>query len=233
VAIFAVMYVDRAKGALNPPPYPMRFDLTINEWWANLGCVTPDGNKNNDASMTTEITWTVQGKPFGNFAVCSLDVDNSWFGKYQAEQEAKGVLKNALNIAPTLQALKPRCIAISQAINAYLNQIGVPAKPTDLERSVNGLLTLDLSGHHPRFEDIRSSYIAALSLVPKAGETVAHHWLGKFLLEDMVDAENHKIDFVTLGAMRDCMIGHADTAPCKSLHYIYLLGVLATYIAST
>jgi hypothetical protein len=231
VAIFSPMYVDGSRGELNPPPYPMRFDLTVHEWWGNLGCVTPDGKVNTDGTMTTDITWTVIGEPFGNFAVCELDVDASWFGKYVAEQTTHEKVRDSLNVAPTLEALPGRCRAISQALGHYLDRAGVPASRSDLERSVNGLLTLDLSAHHPRIDDIRSAYIDALSVVPEPGGVVSHHWLGGFLLPEMTDDANHQIDFATLGAMRDCMLGHDDAAPCRALHYIYQLGVLATYLA--
>jgi hypothetical protein len=94
---------------------------------------------------------------------------------------------------------------------------------------------LDLTAHHPRFEQIRTAYVNALSDVPPAdvpGATVSHHWLRHFILEQMMDDDNNALDFDALGAMRDCMLSHDDTAACHALHYVYQLGMLATYLST-
>jgi hypothetical protein len=223
---YVVMYVERRPdGTVYPPPYPMRFDLTIHEWWAELGCVKTDGTINPKKAST--ITWTVIGEPFGNFAVCALDIDGAWFGQYVAAQQEKEAVPDSLNIVSSLASMRPRYTQIVNSLNRYLDRVGVPAAPSDLERSILGLLDLDLDGHHPRFEDIRDAYIRALS------ETsgVHHHWLPRFITDEMVDDENHAIDFTTLGAMRDCMAAH-DTGPCRVIHYVYQLGILATYLST-
>lgn len=230
-AIYSPMYVERQfDGSYKPPPYPMRFDLVAHEIKAGLGCILPDGKKN---PAGTSITWTPVGQPFGNFAVCGLDVaDPNWFGKFQAANAAEEVVADSMNIAPAVQALKPRCQAIVVKLRAYLDGLNVPKKPTDIERSVNGLLTIDLSGHHPRFEDIRSAYIAALSTVPTPPASARHWWMYRFLLDEMIDEEQHKVDTATLMAMRDCMTAHGARGQCKSIHMIYQLGVLATYLSA-
>jgi hypothetical protein len=230
-SIYVVMYVERQlDGTLTPPAYPMRFDLVIHEMWAQLGCVKTDGEANPDA---TTVTWTVQGQPFGNFAVCKLDVDAKWFSQLQAEHAKHEAVKDSLNISPSQAALKARCQQIATAINRYMDNIGVDPAESDIERAVNALLKLDFAGHHPSFGLIRESYLNALSMAPTAETPMMRHWwMSNFLLPEKLDAQNHKIDFDTLGAMRDCMTAHDEHAPCRSMHHIYQLGVLATYLST-
>lgn len=197
----------------------------VRSYKANVYCKTPDG-----ASTGVNVSWTLIER-HGNIGIFRVTLPSGWRNNWLAAKPAGLAAANEAVVATSEATLRTNIAALRPQVKAYLDRIGVPKASNELQRTINFLLSLDLSGHHPGFAAVRDAYVEAFEDVK--GNGVNQHWMLKSPIFDASVAQaggGYPVNRQVMLDMDAELQQHNNTAPCHTMHYAWLYGSLCMFL---
>lgn len=167
----------------------------------------------------------------GSFGFVSVTVDTGTQAKWQqAHPRGKSALNRVeIAAAPTLAAARIAAADLREQVRFFLDKAGVPNAPTQRERAVNFLTSLNLANAHPGFDVVRDSYVDALNDVQGVN---VHHWLWRDPFRKAVEPPGWPIDGAVIAAMLAELDAAQQTDPRRVMQYALMYGGLAMVLDS-
>lgn len=206
---------------LAPVPEQIQFEHFARSYMNLVMCGGPDGKPTG-----------VESTPFilerhGSWAFVRYSITAGTQTKWK-QAHPKGPLGQVeMAAASNLEAARTAAASLRTKVKAFVDAHNIPNAPTEIQRAINFLASLDLSNAHPGFTVVRDCYIEALS--DTAG-TEQHHWLWRPPFFKPVEPPGWPVDGAVIQAMLAELDASPQTDPRRVMNYALMYGALATVL---
>lgn len=216
---------DEGKPSTEPQGVQLNFEHFARSLLNRVQCGGPDGQPTGVQADVVIV------ERHGTFGYARVTIDNGTQAKWaQAHPRNKSALNRVeMAAAATLDAARVAAADLREQVRFFLDKAGVPNAPTQRERAVNFLTSLNLSTAHAGFDVVRDSYVDALNDV--AGTSV-HHWLWRAPIYKPVAPPGWPVDVAVVTAMLAELDGAQQNDPRRVMQYALMYGGLAMVLDS-
>lgn len=166
----------------------------------------------------------------GPFGLVKITVnDPTWAAKWANNHSPGPLSRSEAIFTQTAAQARTEAQNVRAAWKQVIDARGVPAAATEVQRVINFLRSLDLSGHHEGFEVVRQSYINVFS--DQSG-TGLYHWFFRAPLakyDPTTQGFGFAVDPVVVQAMVDEMNAVDMMHPIRLMHYACSYGQYSAF----
>ena len=168
---------------------------------------------------------------YGSFGMAKITVPDDYDARW-ANAHNNGVLAQAEHcMGATPQAAMARATGLQHAVRGLLISKGILSPADDpLQKSIDYLKGLSLSGHAAAFKVVRDSYVTALSHGAEP-PTDVEHWIFKPPFydpnADVVARAGWPLNLATMQTCWNELQNHGPNTQCRMMSYVFVFGSLS------
>lgn len=214
---------DKGIPSFTPMTLQLNFEHFARSMLNSVQCGGPDGIPTGVQSNSTIV------ERHGSFGYVRFDITSGQKARWAGAHPQGPLARIEMIASPTLDQARIDTETLRTQIKTFLDKAHVPTAPTERERAINFLASLNLNNVHPGFAVVRDCYIEALQDVAGTG---IHHWAWRAPFFKPLPPPSWPVDADVLRAMVAQLDAVGPTSQRRVMQYAFMYGGLSMVLDS-